>query len=253
LEAGAQVVGLVRRLSPRSHLALSGAAARMDLHYADITDADAVQHAVAATLPDTVFHLAAQAFVQVAKRNPADTLRSNVQGTWNVLEAVRQTAGVRRLVIASSDKAYGSPRELPLPYTEDYPLRGEYPYDVSKSCADLIAQAYYHTYWREPEDRDHAPQLGITRCGNIYGGGDFGQGRLVPEITTALLRNERPVVRGHGRHVRDFLYVLDAVSGYLMLAEQLDRDEVNGQAFNFGGEQPVTVLDVVQRLIDITG
>lgn len=186
----------------------------------------------------TVFHLAAQSQVGVANRNPVSTFETNVAGTWALLEAVRRSSTVSEVVVASSDKAYGTPERLP--YTEDMPLRPIHPYDVSKGCADLIAGSYAGSY-RLP--------VAITRCGNLFGPGDLNWQRLIPGTIRALLQAERPVIRSDGSMVRDYLYVADAVLAYLRLAEALAGDpSIGGRAFNFSLEQPCSVLEVVERL-----
>ena len=188
---------------------------------------------------DTVMHLAAQAIVCVANRNPISTFESNIQGTWNVLEACRRSPGVRSIVVASSDKAYGD-QEI-LPYNEDTPLRGQHPYDVSKSCADLIAHSYANTY--------DLP-VAVTRCGNFFGGGDLNWNRIVPGTIRAVLRGEQPIIRSDGHFVRDYFYVEDGAAAYMLLAEQLSsRPELRGQAFNFSYESQVTVLCLVKEIL----
>ncbi len=175
---------------------------------------------------DTVIHLAAQTIVGIANRNPVSTFESNIRGTWNVLEACRRSNIVKSIVVASSDKAYGDQEELP--YGEDTPLEGRHPYDVSKSCADLIAQSYARSY---------GLPVGITRCGNFYGGGDLNWNRIVPGTIRSVLRGERPVIRSDGQYVRDYFYVEDGAAAYMLLAEELDaRPELHGQAFNFSNE-----------------
>jgi CDP-glucose 4,6-dehydratase len=192
---------------------------------------------------DCVFHLAAQTVVGTANRNPVSTFESNVQGTWALLEACRRSPLVRAIVFASSDKAYGAHERLP--YDEGAALQGRHPYDVSKSCADLIAQSYATTY---------GTPVAITRCGNFYGGGDLNWNRLVPGTVRAALRGERPVIRSDGTLVRDYFYVEDGVGAYLELAEALRaRPELAGEAFNFSNELQVTVLDMTRRILDALG
>ena len=187
---------------------------------------------------DTVFHLGAQTLIEAAVRSPFQTFESNIRGTYNLLEACRRhSATVKRIVVASSDKAYGESSILP--YTEEMPLRGKTPYDVSKSCSDLIAQSYFATY-RLP--------IAIARCGNVYGGGDMHWSRLIPGTIRKLLQGERPVIRSNGKLTRDYLYVEDAVEAYLLMASMLDHRDVAGQAFNFGPEEPFTVLEVVKEI-----
>jgi CDP-glucose 4,6-dehydratase len=190
---------------------------------------------------DTVIHLAAQTIVGVANRNPVSTFDSNIRGTWALLEACRRSACVKQIVVASSDKAYGHQDKLP--YDESTPLQGAHPYDVSKSCADLIAQAYAHTY-RLP--------VTVTRCGNFYGGGDLNWNRIVPGTIRSLLRGQRPIIRSDGSYVRDYFYVEDGAAAYMLLAEQLARNpDLRGHAFNFSNELQITVLQLVQRIASI--
>jgi len=192
---------------------------------------------------DTVFHLAAQTIVGIANRNPVSTFESNIRGTWTVLEACRRSPAVRQVVVASSDKAYGTHERLP--YLEDAPLQGRHPYDVSKSCADLIAQSYWATY---------GLPVCVTRCGNLYGGGDLNWNRIVPGTIRSALRGERPIIRSDGSCVRDYFYVEDGALAYLMLAEQLAaRPELAGEAFNFSNESQLTVLAIARLILRLTG
>jgi CDP-glucose 4,6-dehydratase len=192
---------------------------------------------------DTVFHLAAQAIVGVANRNPAGTLDSNIRGTWSVLEACRRSPLVKQVVVASSDKAYGEqPR---LPYDETMSLAGAHPYDVSKACSDLVAQAYARSF---------GLPVAITRCGNFYGGGDLNWNRLVPGTIRSVLRGERPVIRSDGKYVRDYLYVEDGAEAYLLLARRLaEAEALRGEAFNFSTEAPTSVLELVERILGLMG
>jgi CDP-glucose 4,6-dehydratase len=187
----------------------------------------------------TVIHLAAQTIVGVANRNPVSTFETNIAGTWALFEACRRSPTVKQVILASSDKAYGDQEVLP--YVEDAPLKGRHPYDVSKSCSDLIAQSYAHTY---------GLPVAITRCGNFYGGGDLNWNRIVPGTIRSVVRGERPVIRSDGKFVRDYFYVEDGAAAYMLLAEQLySRPELRGQAFNFSNEIQITVLDMVQRIL----
>jgi CDP-glucose 4,6-dehydratase len=189
---------------------------------------------------DTVFHLGAQTIVGTAARSAASTFESNIRGTWSLLEACKSCSRlVKRVIVASSDKAYGA-HEL-LPYTEAMPLEGRFPYDASKACADLIALSYFHTY-RLP--------VAITRCGNLFGGGDLNFNRLIPGTIRSVLRGEAPVIRSDGQYVRDYFYVRDAVCAYLCLGERL-TDGFAGEAFNFGNETPVSVLELVQQILSL--
>jgi CDP-glucose 4,6-dehydratase len=243
LAAGAEVVVLVKDLDPRSELVRSGELARVALVYGGLEDFAVLQHAVNLYRTECVFHLGAQTLVEVAHRFPLATFEANVRGTYNLLEVCRVHAElVRRVVVASSDKAYGEKAELP--YTEEMSLDARHSYDVSKSCADLIAQAYAHTY--------HVPAA-VTRFGNVYGGGDLNLSRLVPGAILACLRRERLVVRSDGSYTRDYLYVEDVAAGYLRLAEALDDPALHGQAFNFSTETRVSVLELVARIQRLMG
>jgi CDP-glucose 4,6-dehydratase len=239
---GARIVALVRDGSPRSMFLRERMHDRVPTVQGDLGDAALLRRALCEYEIDTVFHLAAQTLVGVAKADPAGTLEANVRGTWNLLEAAR-SAGTKQVVVASSDKAYGCSEELP--YRETHPLQGEYPYDVSKSCADLICRMYACTY---------ATPVAITRCGNLFGGGDLNFSRTIPGVIQATLAGERFVIRSDGKFVRDFLYVEDAVDGYLRLAEALAANrDLAGEAFNFSLELKLTVLDVVRAVLERMG
>jgi CDP-glucose 4,6-dehydratase len=238
LDAGAQVVCLVRDWVPGCELVRGRLVEQTVVVRADVRDQAALERALGEYEIDTVVHLAAQTIVGIANRNPVSTFEANVQGTWALLEACRRSPRVKQIVVASSDKAYGDQEKLP--YDETTPLEGRHPYDVSKSCADLIAQAYATTY---------GLPLAITRCGNFYGGGDLNWNRIVPGTIRSLLRGQRPVIRSDGLSVRDYFYVEDGAAAYLMLAERLAADpSLRGQAFNFSNEIQVTVLDLVRRI-----
>jgi len=192
---------------------------------------------------DTVFHLAAQTIVTVANRNPIDTLKINIEGTWNLLEASRNISTVKNIVIASSDKAYGEKEELP--YDEEMSLDGKHPYDASKSCADIVTQMYAHTY--------ELPVV-ITRCGNFYGPGDLNWNRIVPGTIRSILRNKQPIIRSDGTYIRDYIYVGDAVGAYILLAEKnIVMPELRGHAFNFSNENQVDVKGMVELIIKLMG
>lgn len=238
LERGARVVGLVRDADPRSELYRSGDVDRISVVNGRLEDLRTVERAVNEHAVDTVFHLGAQTIVGAAQRAPLATFESNVRGTWNLLEACRRHDGlVDRVVVASSDKAYGAQADLP--YTEDSPLEATRPYEVSKACADLITRSYHETY-RLP--------VTVARCGNVYGGGDLNWSRIVPGTIRSLLRGERPVIRSDGTYVRDYIYVEDVVDAYLDLADALDGQGADGEAFNFSTESPLSVLEIVDRL-----
>lgn len=238
-EAGADIVCLVRDWVPQSELVRTRMIEQVKTVRGDVRDRDLVERTLAEYEVDTVFHLAAQTIVGIANRNPVSTFESNVQGTWNVLEACRRSPAVKTVVAASSDKAYG-PHDV-LPYTEEAPLRGEHPYDASKSCADLIARTYAVTY---------GLPVAITRCGNFYGGGDLNWNRIVPGTIRSALYGERPIIRSDGQFVRDYFYVEDGAAAYMLLAERLAEDPgLRGLAFNFSNEQQITVLDLASRIL----
>ncbi|MHB8573031.1 MAG: NAD-dependent epimerase/dehydratase family protein [Candidatus Dormibacteria bacterium] len=232
----ADVTVFVRDPEPASELYRSGTVEQVRLFQGELEDYFAVQRAVVASSADAVFHLGAQALVPHAARMPLDTIRSNVLGTANVLEACRATDRVTRLVVASTDKVYGEQGER---YTESTPLAGSHPYDASKVAADVLARSYALTY---------GLPVALMRCGNLYGGGDLNWSRIVPGTIRSLLRGERPVVRSDGTPVRDYLYVQDAAWGYLDLARRLDDASLRGEAFNLSPESEVSVLEVVDLL-----
>ena len=243
LAAGADVVALVRDWVPRSEFVAGGAIARAKVVRGDVRNQALLERALGEYEIATVLHLAAQTIVTVANRNPISTFDTNIRGTWALLEACRRSPSVRQVVIASSDKAYGD--QDVLPYTERTPVAGRNPYDVSKSCGDLIAQTYAKTF---------GVPVCITRCGNFYGGGDLNWNRIVPGTIRSVIRGERPVVRSDGRYTRDYLYVDDGARAYMTLAEQLGaRPELAGDAFNFSYEQPMTVLAIVATLLEMMG
>jgi len=243
LNAGADVVALVRDWVPRSELVSSGLIERVTVVRGDVRDQKTMERALGEYEIVTVLHLAAQTTVGVANRNPVSTLDANIRGTWALLEACRRSPTVRQIVTASSDKAYGDQEVLP--YKEDAPVLGRNPYDVSKSCADLLAQMFAKTY-RLP--------VCVTRCGNFYGGGDLNWNRIVPGTIRSVIRRERPVIRSDGHFIRDYLYVEDGARAYLQLAEHLAaRPELAGEVFNFSAEQPLGVLALVARILDAMG
>jgi CDP-glucose 4,6-dehydratase len=243
VERGADVVCLVRDWVPRSELVRSGVLDRVNVVRGDVRDQPLLERVLGEYEVDTVLHLAAQTIVGIANVHPVPTFESNIAGTWALLEACRRAPSVRQIVLASSDKAYGE-QDL-LPYDEEMPLRGTHPYDVSKSCADMIAQSYARTF--------DTPAV-VTRCGNFYGGGDLNWNRIVPGTIRSVLRGQRPVIRSDGRYVRDYFYVEDGVEAYILLAERLAAEpDLRGQAFNFSNEERVTVLELVQRILHLMG
>jgi len=241
VEAGAAVVGLIRDVVPFSYLRRSGYQDRITIVRGDVTDYGLVERALNEYEIDTVFHLAAQTIVTIANRAPLSTFETNIKGTWVVLEAARRSPKVTCVVVPSSDKAYGVHEKLP--YTEGTPLLGCHPYDVSKACADLIAHAYVVTY--------DLP-IAVTRCANLYGGGDLNWNRIVPGTVRSVIRGERPIVRSDGTPLRDYLYVQDAVYAYLTLAERLNEPGVRGEAFNFGMDDPKSVVEMVRVIIAVS-
>jgi CDP-glucose 4,6-dehydratase len=243
LERGAHVVGLVRDSVPRSRLVADRVIDRIDVVWGDVTDYLGVERALAEFEIECVFHLAAQTIVGIANRSPLSTFDTNIRGTWTVLEASRRQPTVRRVIVASSDKAYGDQERLP--YDETSPLQGRHPYDVSKSAADLIAQSYWTSF---------GLRVAVTRCGNLFGGGDLNWNRLVPGTIRSVLRDEHPSIRSSGRLIRDYIYVEDAVDAYLAIAESLgEGDTIVGQGLNISYEQPQSVIQLVTRILERMG
>ena len=242
VKRGANVVGLVRDLVPKSNLNWSGFNDKISVVRGELEDFFVLERALNEYEIDTVFHLGAQTIVSIANRNPLSTFESNIKGTWNLLEACRRVPTVCRVVVASTDKAYGDQENLP--YDENSPLLGSHPYDVSKSCADLLSQAYYKTY--------QLPVC-VTRCGNFYGGGDLNFNRIVPGTIKAVINNTPPIIRSDGTYIRDYFYVLDAVEAYLFLAEKMGSLKIHGEAFNFSNEIQVTVLELTEKILELMG
>jgi CDP-glucose 4,6-dehydratase len=242
-ELQADVVCVVRDWVPQSELVRSRLIDRVKVVRGDVRDQALLERALGEYEIETVLHLAAQTIVPIAQRNPLSTFKTNVGGTWTLLEACRRSPLVKQVVTASSDKAYGDHEGRA--YDESTPLQGRHPYDVSKSCADLIAQAYAVSF--------DLPVV-VTRCGNFYGGGDLNWNRIVPGTIRSVLRGHRPVIRSDGQSVRDYFYVEDGAAAYLLLAERLHINrELAGQAFNFSNETPVAVLDLVQQILHLMG
>ena len=243
LDAGADVVCLVRDWIPQSDLIQNQLIERVKIVRGDVRDQALLERVLGEYETDTVIHLAAQTIVGIANRNPISTFESNIAGTWALLEACRRSPKVKQVVVASSDKAYGDHEHLP--YDEGTPLQGRHPYDVSKSCADMIAQSYATTY--------DLP-VAVTRCGNFYGGGDLNWNRIVPGTVRSVLRAQRPIIRSDGNYIRDYFYVEDGAAAYILLAEKLaDNPGLRGQAFNFSNEIQVSVLQLVQQILQLMG
>jgi CDP-glucose 4,6-dehydratase len=239
---GARVTVILRDHPAASNFKLLGLGDRVDVVDGSITDQALIERALGEYGIDTCFHLAAQAIVGVANRDPLSTFDSNVRGTWTVLEACRSRPDVRRVVVASSDKAYGD--HPALPYVEEMELLGSNPYDASKACTEIIARSYHANF---------GLPLAVARCANVYGGGDRNYSRLIPGTIRSALGRRQPVIRSDGTPIRDYVYIDDAVSAYLTLAERLNEPSVAGEAFNFGGDEPVSVLDLTRRILDLCG
>ena len=237
--AGADVVCLVRDWIPQSEMVRGGSIERVKVVRGDVTDQATLERALGEYEIDTVIHLAAQTLVGIANRNPVSTFEANIQGTWALLEACRRSPMVKQIVLASSDKAYGSHDVLP--YGEDAALQGRHPYDCSKSCSDLIGQTYAHSY-KSP--------VTITRCGNFYGPGDLNWNRIVPGTIRSVVRGQRPVIRSDGQFIRDYFFVEDGAAAYMLLAQRLaENPDLRGEAFNFSNEIQVTVLELVDKML----
>jgi CDP-glucose 4,6-dehydratase len=242
LRLGAEVVILLRDRVPRSQLFLSGDIDQVTIVSGALEDCALVERTLNEYEIETVLHMGAQTIVRTANRSPLSTFESNIKGTWNVLEASRVSRLVEQVVVASSDMAYGD--QPVLPYTEETPLLGRHPYDVSKSCADMIAQAYHKTY---------GLPVVITRCGNLYGGGDLNWNRIVPGTIRSVLKGERPIIRSDGTYIRDYFYVKDAVLAYLKLAQRAAEPGIAGEAFNFSNELQLTVSQMVEAVANLMG
>jgi len=239
VESGAEVVCLVRDWVPQSELLRDRLIDRVKIVRGDVLDQRLLERTLGEYEIATVIHLAAQTIVTIANRNPISTFDTNIGGTWTLLEACRRSPTVGQIILASSDKAYGDHSSLP--YDEGTPLQGKHPYDVSKSCADLIAQAYASTY--------DLP-VAITRCGNFYGGGDLNWNRIVPGTIRSILRGNRPIIRSDGKYIRDYFYVEDGAAAYMLLAEKLEeKEDLRGQAFNLSNEIHLTTLEIVEMIL----
>ncbi len=241
LQAEADVVCLVRDWNSQAEVVRSGDLDRCTIVRGDICDQVCLERTLGEYEIETVIHLAAQTIVGIANRNPVSTFESNVGGTWKLLEACRRSPVVQQIVMASSDKAYGDAEVLP--YTEQAPLAGAHPYDVSKSCGDLISQTYANTY---------GLPVCITRCGNFFGGGDLNWNRILPGTIRAVLRGQQPVIRSDGSFIRDYFYVEDGAAAYMHLVEQMAiKPALAGEAFNLSTEIQVSVLQLVERVLGV--
>lgn len=242
VEKNANVVGLVRDLVPKSNLVKSGLFDEINIVRGCVEDFYTLERAINEYEIDSVFHLAAQTIVGIANRNPLSTFESNIKGTWNILEACRRVPTVERIVVASSDKAYGDQKKLP--YKEDAALIGKHPYDVSKSCTDLISIMYNNTY--------NLPVC-VTRCGNFYGPGDLNFNRIVPGTIRSIMNKKRPAIRSDGTFIRDYFYVKDGALAYMHLAEKMNDKKLHGEAFNFSNEIQITVLELTEKISKLMG
>lgn len=249
IDEEANVVGLVRDIVPKSILwsergEFEGISKKLTVVFGKLEDLDKLERIINEYEIDVVFHVGAQTIVKIANQYPISTFQSNIVGTYNILEACRRVDLPEAIIVASSDKAYGDQEKLP--YDENTPLEGQHPYDVSKSCADLIASTYHNTY--------DLPVC-ITRCGNFYGGGDLNFNRIVPGTIRSVISNERPIIRSDGTNIRDYFYIKDAALAYMHLAEKMieSNGKLNGEAFNFSNELQITVAELMQNLLNVMG
>ncbi|MFA5388576.1 MAG: NAD-dependent epimerase/dehydratase family protein [Candidatus Omnitrophota bacterium] len=241
LALGADIVGL-DKVKDKPGSILSGLRRDIVCIKGDISDMELVKRVINKYKPEVIFHIAAEAIVGRANKYPVEAFRSNIEGTWNILESSRTRSFIEAIVVASSDKAYGSHKILP--YKEDAALKGAHPYDVSKSCTDLICHTYWNTY-KTP--------VCVTRCGNIYGPGDLNFSRLIPDAVRCALKNKKFTIRSDGKFTRDYVYVGDIVNGYIMLAEKMKRSRLYGEAFNFSDENPITVIEMAKNIYNLAG
>ncbi len=240
INLNANIIGLVRDHVPRSRIYREGLVNKINVVSGSLEDYYLIERTLNEYEVEIVFHLAAQTIVPIANNNPLSTFESNIKGTWVLLEACRRNKKVKKILIASSDKAYGEHKKLP--YKEEMPLQGRNPYDVSKSCADLIAQMYFYHY---------GLPVCVTRCGNLFGGGDLNFNRIVPGTIRSVFYGERPVIRSDGKYVRDYFYVKDAIKAYIFLTEKMDDDKIIGHTFNFGNDTPMTVLEITNEILSL--
>ncbi|MDO8603535.1 MAG: GDP-mannose 4,6-dehydratase [Candidatus Omnitrophota bacterium] len=241
LDCGADIIG-IDKVKNRPDSLLTGLRSRIVCVKGDISNLGLVKSLIDKYKPQVIFHLAAEAIVGEANKKPVITFKSNIEGTWNILEASRDKKFIEAIVAASSDKAYGSHKVLP--YKEDASLKGNHPYDVSKSCADLICYTYWNTY-KVP--------VCVTRCGNIFGPGDTNFSRLIPDAMRCALSDKQFIIRSDGKFTRDYVYVEDIVNGYITLAEKMKKLKLCGEAFNFSDENPITVIEMVKKIYDLIG
>jgi len=241
LDYGADIVGIDKVKNKRGSV-LDGLRGRMTCIKGDISDLKLMKHIINKYSPRIIFHIAAEAIVGECNQDPIKAFKSNIEGTYNILEASRDKKFIEAIVVASSDKAYGSHKILP--YKENAALKGDHPYDASKSCADLICYTYWNTY-KVP--------VCVTRCGNIYGPGDFNFSRVAPDAVCCALKGKQFIIRSDGKFTRDYVYVEDIVNGYITLAEKMKKLKLYGEAFNFSNENPITVIEMVKKIYNLTG
>jgi len=236
---GADVVVLIRDINPKSNFSLLGLEKKTKLVYGDLLDLVSLKRIFNEFEIEACFHLAAQPIVTIANQDPTPTLETNIRGSWNIFEMCRIN-DVKKIVVASSDKAYGTHKQLP--YKEDFPLLAENPYDASKACTDMLARMFYKTY---------GMPVAVTRCTNVYGGGDLSWSRIIPGTIRSILMNEKPIIRSDGTPVRDYLFIDDCVRAYVTVAEKIDGTK--GEAFNFGTNEPVSVLELTKKILAVAG
>lgn len=241
-DKGAEIITIVRDIKKKSNIDILGFKDKITIVNGDLINFNDCERIINEYEIEFCFHLAAQAIVGPANRSPLSTFESNIKGTWNILEACRISKTIKGLVVASSDKAYGQQKKLP--YSEESPLKGYYPYDASKACAEILARCYFMTY--------NLP-LAITRNANTYGPADMNMSRIIPDVIVKLLNNEQPIIRSDGTPERDYMFIKDAVNAYLTLAENLHRKDVAGEAFNFGTGKPISVIEIYNKIIKIMG
>lgn len=240
IEQGTDVYTIVRDIKKQSNLDVLNLRNKINIVHGDLANFDVCNRVLKEYEISVCFHLAAQAIVGTANISPLSTFESNIKGTWNILEVARLSKFIKGLVVASSDKAYGIQKKLP--YTEESPLLATYPYDASKACADILARSYFNTY---------GLPVAVTRNANTYGGADLNFSRLIPDTIRSLFDNRQPVIRSDGTPERDYMYIKDAVNAYLKLASNLNRKDVQGEAFNFGTGKPISVLELYNKIINL--
>lgn len=242
VEQGANVVIIVRDWPRLGTLNLLGIEGKVTIAKGSVSDLEFIHRVLNEYEIETVFHLAAQSIVKIANTSPLSTFESNIKGTWSILEACRRFPKIKRIVTASSDKAYGEQEQLP--YVEEMSLLGLSPYETSKACADILARSFHNTY---------GLPIAVTRCANVYGGGDLNTSRIIPATVLSALKGKKPIIWNKGTCMRDFIYIDDAVRAYLLLAQALDRKEVQGRAYNFGSNNPVVIVDLINLILSLAG